>query len=126
MSMQRVSRGECEFGGVQSGRRDTQVCVGRMETTTATVARQKPGSGCSCNWDRAGSARSCTDCPYRATDETTACTVARVKTRSGNARGDVADPADGQRPGWVVNSDWMGSLREHVCETRRDLCGVFC
>ena len=48
------------------------------------------------------------------------------ETRSGNARGGLADPADGQRPGWVVNSDWMGSLREHVCETLRDLCGVFC
>ena len=49
----RVSRCECEFGGVQSGRRNTQVCVGRMEfkresgkeTTTATVERQGPGSG---------------------------------------------------------------------------------
>ena len=25
-----------------------------------------------------------------------------------------------------MNSDWMGSLREHVCETLRDLRGVFC
>jgi len=48
------------------------------------------------------------------------------EARSGNARGGLADPADGQRPGWVVNSDWTGSLREHVCETLRDLHGVFC
>ena len=51
----RVSR--CEFNGVQSGRRDTQVCVGRVETETATVARQKPGSGGRCNGDRPGSTR---------------------------------------------------------------------
>ena len=25
-----------------------------------------------------------------------------------------------------MNSDWTGSLREHVCETRCDLRGVFC
>ena len=98
-----------------------------MATATATIEIQMPGSGGSCDWDRAGSARSCTGCPCRASDETPACTVARgVKTRSGNARGDVADPADGQRPGWVENSERMGSLCEHVCETRRDLRGVFC
>ena len=97
-----------------------------METKTATVASKMPGSGSSCYGDRPGSARSCTDSPCRATDETPASTVARVKTRSGNARGEIADPADGQRSGWVENSEWMGSLREHVCETRRDLHGVFC
>ena len=49
----RVSR--CEWNGkVQSGRRITQVCVGRMETKTATVERQKPGSGVSFDWDRPG------------------------------------------------------------------------
>ena len=72
-----------------------------METKTATVAEQMPSSGGSCYWDRAGSARSCTDRPCCASDETPASTVARVKTRSGNARGDVAGPADGQRSGWV-------------------------
>ena len=97
-----------------------------MATETETVARQMPGSGGSCDWDRAGSARSCTSRPCHASDETPARTVARVKTRSGNAHGDVADPADGQRSGWVENSERMGSVREHVCETRRDLCGVFC
>ena len=77
---------------------DCEACV---ETTTATVASQMPGSGGSCIWDRAGSARSCTGSPCCATDETPASTVARVKTRSGNARGGLADPADGQRSGWV-------------------------
>ena len=97
-----------------------------MATETATMAEQMPGSGCSCEWDRAGSARSCTVCPCCATYETPASTVARVKTRSGNARGDVAGPADGQRLGWVENSERMGSVREHVCETLRGLHGVFC
>ena len=97
-----------------------------MATTTATMARQMPGSGCSCIWNRPGSTQQRTGRPCCATDETPACTAARVKTRSGNARGGLAGPADGQRSGWVVNSEWMGSLREHVCETRRDLRGVFC
>ena len=48
------------------------------------------------------------------------------EARSGNARGEVAGPVDGQRPGWVVGFGRMGSLREHVCEIRRDLRGVFC
>ena len=26
----------------------------------------------------------------------------------------------------LLDSEWMGSLREHVCGTRRDLRGVFC
>ena len=72
-----------------------------MATATATVVRKMPGSGGSFIRDRAGSARSRTDRPYCATYETFASTVARGKTRSGNARGDVADPADGQRSGWV-------------------------
>ena len=73
-----------------------------METATATMAGQMPGSGCSCYRDRPGSTRQRTDCLCCATDETPTCTAAKVKTRSGNARGDVADPADGQRSGWVV------------------------
>ena len=87
----RVSRCENECR-VQSGRRNTPVCEACMETETATVAGKMPGSGGSCEWDRAGSARSCTSCPYRATDETPARTVARVKTRSGNARGELLIP----------------------------------
>ena len=38
-----------------------------------------PGSGCSCIWDRAGSARSCTGRPCCATGETPASTVTRVR-----------------------------------------------
>ena len=123
-----VSRGECDRDNVQCESRGTREgeCEKRMETPTATVARQMPGSGGSCDWDRAGSERSCTGRPCCATGETPACTAARVKTRSGNARGEIADPADGQRSGWVENSERMGSLREHVCGTRRDLHGVLC
>ena len=64
---------------MQSGRRDTQVCVACVETATATVAGQMPGSGSSFEWDRAGSARSCTGSPCCATDETPASTAARVR-----------------------------------------------
>ena len=38
-------------------RRDTQVCVGGMETTTAIFEGQGPGSGRSCFGNRAGFAR---------------------------------------------------------------------
>ena len=112
-----------QFGSRGTREYECEACV---ETTTATVARQMPGSGSSCIRDRAGSTRQRTGGPCCATDETPACTAARGKTQSGNARGDVADPADGQRSGWVENSEWMGSVREHVCETLRDLRGVFC
>ena len=96
-----VSRGEFECG-VQSGRRDTQVYVGGVETATATVARQMPGSGGSCIWDHPGSARQRTDGPFHATDETPTCSAARVRPGPETHAVDVADPADGQRPGWVL------------------------
>ena len=73
-----------------------------METETATVARQKPGSGGSCNRDRAGSTRQRAGGPCRATDETPTCSAARVRPGPETHAVDVADPADGQRPGWVV------------------------
>ena len=92
---------EWEFNGVQSGRRGTQVCENGMETETATVERQKPGSGGSFDWDRAGSARQRTDGPCRATHETPTCSAARVRPGPETHAVDVADPADGQRPGWV-------------------------
>ena len=77
----RVSRGEyeCECNGVQSGRRDTQVCVGCMETTTATVEGQKPGSGGSFIGDRAWFTRQRAGGPCRAPHETPTCSAARVK-----------------------------------------------
>ena len=64
-----VSRCECEWywDCVQFGPRGTQVRESRVETATATMAGQMPGSGGSCYLDRAGSARSCTVCPYCAT-----------------------------------------------------------
>ena len=91
-----------EFSGVQSGRRDTQVCVGRVETTTATVEGQKPSSGCSFIGDRAGFTRQRTGGPCRAMHETPTCSAARVRPGPGMHAVDVADPADGQRPGWVA------------------------
>ena len=73
-----------------------------MATATATVAEQMPGSGGSFIWDRAGSTRQRTGGPCRATDETPTSTAARVRPGPETHAVDVADPADGQRPGWVV------------------------
>ena len=73
-----------------------------METETATMARQKPGSGGSCIGDRPGSTRQRAGGPCRATDETPTCSAARVRSGPETHAVDVADPADGQRPGWVA------------------------
>ena len=82
----RVSRGECERNGVQSGRRNTQVCVGRMETMTATVEGQKPSSGGSCNGDHAGLYGSVR--MVRAVQRTRPHVLGcESEARSGNARG---------------------------------------
>ena len=42
--------------------------------------------------------------------------VCASETRSGNAAVDVADPADGQKLGWMMNLDRMGSPGERVCK----------
>ena len=98
----RVSRCECESKVVQSGRRNTQVCVDCIKMTTATVERQKPSSGCSFIGERAGFTQQQACGPCRATHETPTCSAARVRPGPGTPVVDVADPADGQRPGWVA------------------------
>ena len=79
----RVSRCEYEweFGGEQFESRDTRECEceSRMETATATMAGQMPGSGGSSIRDRAGSTQQRAGGPCRATDETPACTAAKVR-----------------------------------------------
>ena len=84
--------------------RDTREyeCEDGVATATATVERQMPGSGGSSNWDRPGSAQQRAGGPCRATDETPTCSAARVGPGPETHAVDVADPADGQRPGWVV------------------------
>ena len=77
-----------------------RVC--RMATETATMARQKPGSGGSFDRDRPGSARQRTGGPCRATYETPMCSAARVRPGPEMHAVDVADPADGQKSGWVA------------------------
>ena len=72
-----------------------------METETATVERQGPGSGCSFIGDRAGLAQQRACGPCRATHDTPTCSAAGVRPGPGMPAVDVADPADGQRPGWV-------------------------
>jgi len=95
----RVSRCECD--GVESERRDTQVCVDRMETTTASDKGQRPSSGRSCIGDRAGLAQQRACGSGRATHEIPTCSAAGVKPGPGTPAVDVAYPADGQKPGWV-------------------------
>ena len=72
---------EWKFGCVQIESRDTREyeCEACMETATATVAGQMPGSGGSCIRDRPGSTRQRTGGPCRATYETPACTAAMVR-----------------------------------------------
>ena len=69
---------------------------------TATVAGQMPGSGCSCIGDRARLARQRACGPCHATHETPTCSAAGVRRGPETPAVDVADPADGQRPGWVA------------------------
>ena len=38
----------------------------------------------------------------------------------------LADPADGQKVGWITDSERMGSPGGRVCETLRGLRSVFC
>ena len=73
----RMSQGECHV--VVCERRDTQVCVGGMETTTATFEGQGPSSGRSYFGDRAGFARRRARGSGRAAHEAAACVAARVK-----------------------------------------------
>ena len=71
-----------------------------METTTATDG-QGPSSGCSCNGDRAGMVqqRACgSDCSWH---EAPTCSAVGVKPGPGTPAVELADPADGQKPGWV-------------------------
>ncbi len=90
----RVSRCECD--GVESERRDTQVCVDGMETTTATEER-RPSSGCSCIGDRAGFARQRARGSGRASHETATCSAAGVRPGPETYAVDVADPATDNR-----------------------------
>ena len=100
----RVSRGEYECNVVVCESRDTREfeCESGTETKTATFEGQKLGSGGSFIGDRAGFTRQRTCGPCRATHETPTCSAARVRPGPETHAVDVADPADGQRPGWVA------------------------
>ena len=75
----RVSQCECHV--VVCERRNTQVCVGRMEMTTATATFEGQGPSCgrSCNGDRAGLARRRARGSGRAAHEAAPCSPAGVK-----------------------------------------------
>ena len=90
----RISWGECN--GAVCERRDTQVCVVRVETTTATDG-QMPGSGRSCNENRAGFAQQRARGSDRAAHETATCSLAGVKPGLETYAVNVADPATDKR-----------------------------
>ena len=48
------------------------------------------------------------------------------ETRSGNARGGCCRSRDGQKLGWIMDSEWMGSPGGRVWEALRGLCSVLC
>ena len=102
-----------ECHGKVCERRDTQVCVGGMETTTATKG-QRPSSGRSCIEHRAGFARRRARGSGRAWHEAAACSPARVKPGPETYAVDVADPADGQKLGWL-NGFGMDGFSRRAC-----------
>ena len=83
---------ECECHGMVCERRDMQVCVGGMETMTATEG-QGPSSGRSYFEHRAGSARQRARGSGCATHEAATCAPAGVKPSPETYAVDVADPA---------------------------------
>ena len=89
---------------MQCESRDTRefTRVGLKDMETATIERQGSGSGCSFIGDRAGFAQQRACGPGRATHETPTCSFAGVKPGLGTPAVDVADPTDGQKPGWVA------------------------
>ena len=52
--------------------------------------------------------------------------VCASETRSGNTAVDVADPADRQKVGWIMDLERMGSPGGRVCEALCGLRSVFC
>ena len=97
-----------------------------METTTATDEGQGSSSGRSCIGDRAGFARRRARGSCRAAHEAATCAPAGVKPGPETYAANVADPADGQKLGWIMDSERMGSPGGRVCETLRGLRRVFC
>ena len=81
--------------------RDTQECVRRMATKTASDEGQRPSSGRSYFEDRAGLERQRARGLGRASHEAAACAAVRVKSGPETPRWIRADPADGQKLGWI-------------------------
>ena len=90
-----------ECHGEVCERHDTQECVRGMATETAPDEGQRPSSGRSCFGDRAGFAQQRARGSCRALHEAATCASARVKSGPQTPAVDVADPADGQKLGWI-------------------------
>ena len=126
-SCSRVSR--CECNGKVSESRNTQVCVDRMETTTATDG-QGPSSGRSCKGDRAGLAQQRERGSDRAWHETPTCSFAGVKPGPETPAVDVrlsrgrtkARLGRRIRNGWVLYAD--GCVKLYVACAVCSVCRV--
>jgi len=90
-----------ECHGEVCERHDTQECVRGMATETATDEGQRPSSGHSCIRDGAGFTRQRARGSGRAAHEAAPCSYARVRPGPETPAVDVADPADGQKLGWI-------------------------
>ena len=121
----RISEWKCHDGEVCE-RRGTWESVRESATKTATNKGQRPRSGRSCIEHRAGFARLRARGSSRAAHEATACSAARVRPGPETPAVDVADPADGQKVGWIMNLERMGSPGGRVCKALCGLCSAFC
>ena len=97
-----------------------------MSMETAPDEGQRPRSGRSCFGDRAGFTQQRARGPCCALHEAAACAPARVKSGPETPRWIQADPADGQKLGWIVNLDRTGSPGERVCIAPCGLRRAFC
>ncbi len=97
-----------------------------MATETAPDEGQGPSSGRSCFGDRAGFAQQRARGSCRASHEAATCASARVKSGPETPRWIQADPADGQKLGWITNLERMGSPGGRVCKAPCGLRRAFC
>ena len=118
----RVSRCECNVVACES--RNTQVCVGCMETTTVTVKGQRPSSGCSCIGDRAGFTRRRARDSRLGWHETPTCSAAGVKPGPETPAVDVSlsRGRTKARLGQWIRTGWV--LQAGACVTPYVACAV--
>ena len=110
----RNSMSESECNGEVCERRGTWELERESATTTASDKGQGPSGGRSYFGDRAGFARQPARGSGRAAHEAAACAAAQVKPGPETYAVDVADPADGQKLGWL-NGFGMDGFSRRAC-----------